>query len=61
MIAWLKQLKFGQEYADRAEEGGDLKARMLSKKGTPTMGGILIVLVLNLTTMLWAQWNPWWS
>jgi phospho-N-acetylmuramoyl-pentapeptide-transferase len=29
----------------------------LSKKGTPTMGGILIVLALNLTTLLWAQWN----
>jgi len=57
IIAWLKELKFGQEYQDRAEEGGDLKARVLSKKGTPTMGGILIVLVLNLTMILWAQWN----
>lgn len=57
VIAWLKELKFGQEYTDRAEEGGDLKARILSKKGTPTMGGIMIVLVLNLTTILWAQWN----
>lgn len=57
IIAWLKQLKFGQEYADRAEEAGDFKTRILSKKGTPTMGGILIVLVLNLTTLLWAQWN----
>jgi phospho-N-acetylmuramoyl-pentapeptide-transferase len=27
----------------------------LSKKGTPTMGGILIVMVLTLTTLLWAQ------
>jgi phospho-N-acetylmuramoyl-pentapeptide-transferase len=57
VIAWLKQLKFGQDYADRAEESGDLKSRLLSKKGTPTMGGILIVTVLNLTTLLWAQWN----
>ncbi len=57
VIAWLKELKFGQEYQDRAEEGGDLKARILSKKGTPTMGGIMIVLVLNLTMILWAQWN----
>lgn len=32
VIAWLKELKFGQEYRDRAEEGGDLKARILSKK-----------------------------
>jgi phospho-N-acetylmuramoyl-pentapeptide-transferase len=57
VIAWLKQLKFGQDYADKAEIGGGLAARVLSKKGTPTMGGILIVTVLNLTTLLWAQWN----
>jgi phospho-N-acetylmuramoyl-pentapeptide-transferase len=56
-IVWLKKLKFGQEYADKAETGGGLAARLLSKKGTPTMGGILIVLALNLTTLLWAQWN----
>lgn len=57
VIAWLKQLKFGQEYRDKAEEGGGLNARVLSKKGTPTMGGILIILTLNFTTLLWAQWN----
>src|SRR2546422_5201167 len=57
VIAWLKQLKFGQDYADKAEAGGSLAARLFSKKGTPTMGGILIVLALNLTTLLWAQWN----
>ena len=57
VIAWLKQLKFGQDYADKAEEAGGLGARVLSKKGTPTMGGILIILALNLTTMLWARWN----
>src|SRR5438874_7220195 len=57
VIRWLKQLKFGQEYADKAEEGGGMAARLLSKKGTPTMGGILIVLALNVTTLLWAQWN----
>jgi phospho-N-acetylmuramoyl-pentapeptide-transferase len=57
-IIWLKRLKFGQEYADKAESGGSLAVRLLSKKGTPTMGGILIVLALNLTTLVWAQWNP---
>src|SRR6266436_1344292 len=56
-ILWLKRLKFGQEYSDRAESGGSLVARLLSKKGTPTMGGILIVLALNVTTLLWARWN----
>ncbi len=58
VIAWLRQLKFGQEYADKAESAGGLAARLLSKKGTPTMGGILIILALNLTTLLWAQLNP---
>jgi phospho-N-acetylmuramoyl-pentapeptide-transferase len=57
IIRWLKQLKFGQEYRDKAEESGGLAARILSKKGTPTMGGVLIVTVLLFATMLWAQWN----
>jgi len=55
IIHWLKQLKFGQDYADRAEEAGGLAARVLSKKGTPTMGGILIVAVLFFSTVLWTQ------
>lgn len=58
VIRWLKQLKFGQEYVDRAEESGDFKTRILSKKGTPTMGGLLIVLAMLISTMLWAQWQP---
>ncbi len=57
MIVWLKELKFGQHYKDKAEETGNLKARVLDKKGTPTMGGLLVVLVLDLSTLLWAQWN----
>jgi phospho-N-acetylmuramoyl-pentapeptide-transferase len=57
IIRWLKVQRFGQEYADRAEEAGDFKTRILSKKGTPTMGGLLIVVALVFSTMLWAQWN----
>ncbi len=57
VITWLKRLKFGQDYVDKAEAAGGIAARILSKKGTPTMGGIMIVLALNLTTLLWAQWN----
>lgn len=57
MIRWLQRLKFGQDYVDKAEEGGSLIARVLSKKGTPTMGGMLIVGVMDLTAVLWAQWN----
>jgi len=55
IIRWLKQLKFGQEYQDKAEQAGGLAARVLSKKGTPTMGGILIITILFLTTVLWTQ------
>ena len=57
IIRWLRQLKFGQDYLDKAEEAGGLGARVLSKKGTPTMGGILMIAVLTFSTMLWAQWN----
>src|SRR6202453_3478191 len=55
IIRWLKQLKFGQEYQDKAEQAGGLAARVLSKKGTPTMGGILIITILFVTTILWTQ------
>src|SRR5215216_4828807 len=57
VIAWLKQVKFGQQYADKAEELGGLLARTGSKMGTPTMGGILIVTIMDATALLWAQWN----
>jgi phospho-N-acetylmuramoyl-pentapeptide-transferase len=57
VIQWLKELKFGQNYSDKAEEGGGLKLRAGLKKGTPTMGGVLIVTVLELAALLWALWN----
>src|SRR6185503_6977380 len=57
VIAWLKELSFGQNYRDRAEVAGNLTGREPRKLGTPTMGGLLIVLTLNLTALLWAQWN----
>jgi phospho-N-acetylmuramoyl-pentapeptide-transferase len=57
LIAWLKELSFGQNYRDRAEVAGNLTARGPKKMGTPTMGGLLIVLTLNVTTLLWARWN----
>jgi phospho-N-acetylmuramoyl-pentapeptide-transferase len=55
IIAWLRDLKFGQHYQDKAEEAG--ASRTISKRGTPTMGGILIVAVMDFTALLWAQWN----
>jgi phospho-N-acetylmuramoyl-pentapeptide-transferase len=57
VIAWLKHLKFGQQYADKAEEVGGIGMRTHSKRGTPTMGGILIVAVMDVTALLWAQWS----
>lgn len=57
VIAMLKQWRFGQDYLDKAEEGGGLAARVLSKKGVPTMGGVLIITVLYLTALLWTRWN----
>jgi phospho-N-acetylmuramoyl-pentapeptide-transferase len=58
VIRWLQRLKFGQEYKDLADQHGGFDTRILSKKGTPTMGGILIVGVLSSTTLLWTAWNP---
>src|SRR5581483_8026013 len=57
VIDWLKELSFGQNYRDRAEVAGNLTGREPRKMGTPTMGGLLIVMTLNVTTLLWAQWN----
>src|SRR5688500_5154891 len=56
VIAWLKRVKFGQEYEDKAVQGG-VVGRTSSKRGTPTMGGILIVMVMDATALMWAQWN----
>ncbi len=58
VIRWLQRLKFGQEYKDIADQHGEFDTRIISKKGTPTMGGILIVAVLAATTLLWTAWNP---
>ncbi|MBI3414528.1 MAG: phospho-N-acetylmuramoyl-pentapeptide-transferase [Verrucomicrobia bacterium] len=57
VIAMLKHWRFGQDYLDKAEEGGGLTARVISKKGVPTMGGVLIITVFYLTALLWTRWN----
>jgi phospho-N-acetylmuramoyl-pentapeptide-transferase len=57
VIEGLKRLKFGQDYRDKAEAAGVGRSRPFDKTGTPTMGGLLIVLVLNVSTVLWAEWN----
>src|SRR5688572_3452799 len=55
IINWLRELKFGQQYEDKAEAAG--ANRVVSKRGTPTMGGILIIAVMDFSALLWAQWN----
>ena len=57
VIAWLREMKFGQEYLDKAQEAGTTSTQVFTKKGVPGMGGILIVLVVDLTALMWAQWN----
>jgi len=34
-----------------------LEALHQEKKGTPTMGGILILFAISLTTLVWARWD----
>jgi phospho-N-acetylmuramoyl-pentapeptide-transferase len=51
MIAWLKSKQGdGQPIRDDGPA-----SHLLRKKGTPTMGGFLILLALTLSTMLWAD------
>jgi phospho-N-acetylmuramoyl-pentapeptide-transferase len=60
IIAWLRELRFRQEYRPKDVRGGEdpaAAAADLAKRGTPTMGGILIVLVLDITVFLWARPN----
>lgn len=60
IIEWLRNLKFRQEYRPKdVREGSDPTAAAadLAKRGTPTMGGIMIVLVLDITVFLWARPN----
>jgi phospho-N-acetylmuramoyl-pentapeptide-transferase len=49
MIEWLRQLKLGQRV--RAEG----PQTHLSKAGTPTMGGVLIVTAIVVPTLLWGN------
>jgi phospho-N-acetylmuramoyl-pentapeptide-transferase len=57
VIRWLKRLKFGQEWDDKAQLAGTKDTEFFSKRGTPTMGGILIVAVVDISALLWCQWN----
>jgi phospho-N-acetylmuramoyl-pentapeptide-transferase len=49
MIAWLRRLKVGQHVRD------DGPLSHLSKQGTPTMGGLLIIAALASSVLLWSD------
>ncbi|MBN1522577.1 MAG: phospho-N-acetylmuramoyl-pentapeptide-transferase, partial [Candidatus Aureabacteria bacterium] len=53
IIKKLYEMKIGQNI--RKEECPPLYSLHKSKEGTPTMGGVLIVLVVVLSTLLWAD------
>jgi phospho-N-acetylmuramoyl-pentapeptide-transferase len=55
-IRWLRRVKFGQHYDDAAAQSGGRTERE-RKRGTPTMGGLLMVVAIDLTALLWTQWN----
>ena len=57
VIRWLQRIGVRQEYEDRAREEGDMTDGV-TKRGVPTMGGLLIVGAVDLTALLWGQWNP---
>ena len=49
VIAWLTRLKMGQTVRDNGPK------THLSKSGTPTMGGVMILISISLSTLLWAD------
>lgn len=49
MISWLRQLKVGQQVRN------DGPQTHLTKQGTPTMGGLLIILALVSSVLLWSD------
>jgi phospho-N-acetylmuramoyl-pentapeptide-transferase len=51
LIAWLKQMQ--REGQPIREDGPE--SHLISKKGTPTMGGVLILAAITLSTLLWAD------
>ena len=51
-IAWLQRQKIGDLASFNQAE---IDAMMVNKKGTPTMGGLLIILAIALTTLLLAD------
>ena len=56
IIRWLKRMSIGQNIRGR-QESEKLHDLHKSKQGTPTMGGVMILLAVFLSTLLWAELN----
>lgn len=51
IIRWLKRRQtYGQPIREDGPEG-----HLITKKGTPTMGGVMILLAVGVSTLLWAD------
>jgi len=53
LIRWLTSLKCSQQF--RKEEAPPLYQLHQNKVGTPTMGGLLIILVVSVSSLLWVN------
>jgi len=53
VIRWLKSVQHGGQ---PIREDGPAR-HLIEKKGTPTMGGVLILVSLTVSTLLWADWR----
>lgn len=51
LVPYLKNLKFGQSVRD------DGPKSHLKKAGTPTMGGVIFIISVIITTMIFSSWN----
>ena len=54
-IRWLTRLRVGQVVREIGPE------THLGKAGTPTMGGVIILLAATLSTLLWAELTNWYT
>ncbi|HZD06155.1 MAG TPA: phospho-N-acetylmuramoyl-pentapeptide-transferase, partial [Longimicrobiales bacterium] len=54
-IRWLARIRFGQVVRDVGPESH------LPKAGTPTMGGVVIILSTVVSTLLWARLDVWYT
>jgi phospho-N-acetylmuramoyl-pentapeptide-transferase len=54
-IRWLRRLRVGQVVRTEGPE------THLGKAGTPTMGGVLILLSAGVSTLLWAELSNWYT